>query len=216
MSYNPAIHHRQSIRLKGHDYFEPGYYFVNICTKKKLTILGEVDNAAIKLSPLGRIVDACWKEIPKHYPLAKLDSFQIMPNHIHAIINLDEIRRDGACPVPTEGIREVPKKNSLFDVVGSFKSAATKAVHEAGHFVGRPIWQTRFYDHIIRDNISLYFIQQYIELNPLMWEYSRWNPRGKKITLEQFENILKEKFQIEGSAAAIILGSEKMFELNAI
>lgn len=215
MKYDPAIHHRQSIRLKEYDYSEPGSYFVNICTRKQMCLFGEVENAEMKLSPLGKIADACWKEIPKHYPAVMLESSQIMPNHIHGIITLPELCRDGACPIPTEH-KTRSMKNTLFDVVGSFKSAVTKAVHEAGHFVGRPIWQTRFYDHIIRDNISLYFIQQYIELNPLMWEYSRWNPRGKKISLEQFEGILREKFGIEGQAAAIIMGSEKMFDLGLI
>ncbi len=214
MKYDPAIHYRQSIRLKGHDYSEPGYYFVNICTKNGMSVLGEVENAEVHLSPLGKIVDVCWREIPNHYPLARLESSQIMPNHIHSIVTITEPCRDGACPVPTEA-RTIVKKNTLGDIIGSFKSAATKSIHEAGHFVGRTIWQSRYYDHIIRDSISLYFIQQYIELNPLMWEYSRFNRRGKEISLDQFEAILRERFQIEERAAAIILGSERMSQLNA-
>jgi hypothetical protein len=31
--YNPKIHHRRSIRLKGYDYAQAGLYFVTICTK---------------------------------------------------------------------------------------------------------------------------------------------------------------------------------------
>jgi len=31
MKYNPAIHHRRSIRLKGYDYSQAGLYFVTIC-----------------------------------------------------------------------------------------------------------------------------------------------------------------------------------------
>ncbi len=30
--YNPDIHHRHSIRLKGYDYSQEGLYFITICT----------------------------------------------------------------------------------------------------------------------------------------------------------------------------------------
>jgi hypothetical protein len=32
MPYDPARHHRRSIRPPGYDYARPGYYFVTICT----------------------------------------------------------------------------------------------------------------------------------------------------------------------------------------
>jgi putative transposase len=213
MSFDPAIHHRHAMRLKGYDYSQSGYYFVNICTRNAMCILGEIQNATIRLSPLGRIVQGCWNEIPSHYTRVRLESFQIMPNHIHAIIGIQEPGRDAARPVPTEVNH---RKGILGNIVGSFKAAATKAVHEAGHFVGRTIWQSRFYDHIIRDDVAFYFVQQYIELNPLMWEYSRWNRKGKRISMEQFEKILQEQFDISVRAAAIVLGSEKMFDLNMV
>ena len=31
MQYNPNIHNRRSIRLKGYDYSQAGLYFVTIC-----------------------------------------------------------------------------------------------------------------------------------------------------------------------------------------
>ncbi len=30
MKYDPKIHHRESIRLQGYDYSQPGWYFVTI------------------------------------------------------------------------------------------------------------------------------------------------------------------------------------------
>ena len=40
MSYNPNIHHRRSIRLRGYDYVQAGAYFVTICTQgREETIL---------------------------------------------------------------------------------------------------------------------------------------------------------------------------------
>ena len=51
-------------------------------------------------------------------------------------------------------------------------------------------------------------------MNPLMWEYSRSNSRGKKISLQEFEGMLESKFDIKGQALGIVMGSEKMFDLN--
>jgi putative transposase len=207
MNYSPDIHRRKSVRLRGFDYAQAGSYFVTIGTKNGVCMLGDVKNAAVVLSPLGKIVEACWREVPLHYPEALLESLQVMPNHIHAIITIDHRVRDGACPVPT-------KRHSLSNIIGSFKSAVTKAAHQCGHAVGDTIWQERFHDRIVRDDTMFYFTQQYIELNPLMWEYSRHNPYARAITLHQFERILDEKFKINGHAAAIILGSEKLLDLN--
>ncbi|MGA2987655.1 MAG: transposase, partial [Terriglobia bacterium] len=33
MNYDPAIHHRRSIRLRGYDYSQPGSYHVTLCTE---------------------------------------------------------------------------------------------------------------------------------------------------------------------------------------
>ena len=39
-------------------------------------------------------------------------------------------------------------------------------------------WQTRFHDHIIRDEESLHRIRQYIINNPNQWELDRNNPQN--------------------------------------
>jgi putative transposase len=60
MKFNPDIHHRQSTRLKGYDYSQPGAYFVTICTYRRDEIFGEVINGEMKLSALGEIVHEEW------------------------------------------------------------------------------------------------------------------------------------------------------------
>ena len=40
--YNPEIHHRRSIRLKGYDYASEGLYFVTICTQNRECLFGEI------------------------------------------------------------------------------------------------------------------------------------------------------------------------------
>ncbi|AOY57218.1 hypothetical protein dsmv_1184 [Desulfococcus multivorans DSM 2059] len=39
MKYNPEIHNRRSIRLKGYDYSQAGAYFMTICTQNRECLL---------------------------------------------------------------------------------------------------------------------------------------------------------------------------------
>jgi len=55
MKYNPAIHHRRSIRLKGYDYSQQGAYFVTIVTHQPQCLFGEIVNGKINLNDGGKL-----------------------------------------------------------------------------------------------------------------------------------------------------------------
>jgi len=42
VNYDPKIHHRKSIRLKGYDYSRSGLYFITICTQNREYLFGEI------------------------------------------------------------------------------------------------------------------------------------------------------------------------------
>jgi len=42
--YNPNLHHRKSIRLKGYDYSHEGLYFDTICCRDRKCMFGKVVN----------------------------------------------------------------------------------------------------------------------------------------------------------------------------
>ncbi|WP_276979943.1 transposase [Flavobacterium filum] len=100
--YNPHIHHRRSIRLKGYDYSQAGLYFITICCQDRACLFGEIvgtnnylpnivtpeNKPQMILNDAGKIANDCWMEIPNHYPNAKLHEYIVMPNHIHGIIEL--------------------------------------------------------------------------------------------------------------------------------
>lgn len=75
--YNPELHHRKSIRLKGHDYAGGGLYFVTMCAHREA---GNIfaDKAA------KAAVEACWKQIPEHFPNAEAKDFVVMPDPINS------------------------------------------------------------------------------------------------------------------------------------
>ena len=135
---------RRNPRLKGFDYSSPNWYFVTICTWEKQCLFGSPK----QLSPLGEIARQCLNEIGMHFPCVTVEKSVIMPNHVHAIISL------------TEGV-------NLSAVVGLFKSAVTKQVHEIRP--GEKVWQTSFHDHIIRSRTDFERIWLYIDNNPGRW-----------------------------------------------
>ncbi|MEC4893481.1 MAG: transposase [Oscillatoria sp. PMC 1051.18] len=102
MNYDPHLHKRRSIRLKGYDYSQAGAYFVTICVNQRSPLLGKIENSTFYPSEAGEMVQTLWNEIPEHYPGVELDAFVVMPDHIHGIIILtgNHVRR-GSAPVPT-------------------------------------------------------------------------------------------------------------------
>lgn len=96
--YTPHLHHRRSIRLKGYDYSQPGLYFITICCQDRACLFGNVMDGEMKLNDAGKITDEYWMEIPKHFPNTVLHEHIVMPNHIHGIIELTNVRAENIPP----------------------------------------------------------------------------------------------------------------------
>ncbi len=65
-----------------------------------------------------------------------------------------------------------PKSNSISTIIRSYKSATTKHAHRLGFEFE---WQTRFHDHIIRDQNAFQNISTYIKNNPENWKEDNFN-----------------------------------------
>lgn len=145
---------RKTIRLKDWDYSQEGWYLVTICTKDKNNFFGEVRNAIVGLSDIGCVAYDTWQEVPDHFEHVKLDTFVIMPNHVHGIMYIK--RRETACCFPTDRGAINRFQNigvgSLSTIIRSYKSAVTKQVRK---FDKSFAWQGRFYDRIIRNKVEL-------------------------------------------------------------
>lgn len=158
--------HRQ-YRLPYFNYASSALYFVTICCENRNELFGTIKNGVMTKSWIGEIVESCLNRIPLSSPYAFLDSFVIMPDHVHAIIGLDN--PDEQLTVPIKIF--VPGKKSLSIVVRNFKSAVTIFVRRDRP--GMKIWQSRFYDRIIRNEKELHAIRKYIADNPLNWSRNK-------------------------------------------
>ena len=113
MSFDPKIHHRRSIRLKGYDYSQEGAYFITICTKDREYMFGEIIDGKMDVNSTGKMVRKIWTGIPGHYPGFLIDYYVVMPNHFHGIIKIqNKFIKSGVgvgLPNPDISINEIGK-----------------------------------------------------------------------------------------------------------
>ena len=91
------------------------------------------------------------------------DYFCMMPNHIHGIIVIDSMD-DGAAQAERRGRRSLP------EIVRAFKSASTREYNKIVPASERNLlWQSSYYEEVIRNESHLQIIRNYIETNPFKW-----------------------------------------------
>ena len=160
-----------STRLITWDYGWNAQYFITICTKNREHSFGKIINGEMHLSEIGKLAISFWEEIPEHCPFVFLDEFIVMPNHVHGIVIIDKPKNDAPLTELPEVVSQVrfqnQGKNTISSIIGSYKSVVSKNAHFTDpNFC----WQSRFHDHIIREEESLERIRYYIRNNPKNWK----------------------------------------------
>ncbi|MGG7056245.1 transposase [Nitrosomonas sp. ANs5] len=191
--YDPAIHHRRSIRLKGYDYSQAGAYFVTICTQNREYFFGEIANGEMQLNAPGRMISRWYSELENIFPDIECDAFVCMPNHVHFIaVNVGadlRVRPDADDGQARRSARTDADTNAhlilgehagspLHRVVQWFKTMSTneyiRGVKQNGwrSFPGK-LWQRNYWEHIVRNESELNRIREYIHHNPTQWELDK-------------------------------------------
>lgn len=202
MPYN--LPQRKSPRARWHDYTGADYFVTFCTKKRELyfgdvidgqMVLSEIGRWAVTQIEQTAIIRQNDVEIPM---------FVVMPNHVHLIVvcsnivgghtrydghtrcvptNLAEPCRDASNASASElfqsdtadargaSLRFGPQSGNLPSVVRGIKSAVTKYAIE--HDIAFA-WQSRYHDHIIRNQLEMNRIADYIENNPMCWELDRF------------------------------------------
>jgi len=184
--YEPHLHHRRSIRLRGYDYTQDGAYFVTLCTRDRVCLFGDISNGEMRLNKFGRMCAATWTWLGDRYDFVELDVWIVMPNHFHGILVITDgtggSGRGGSRTAPTMA-SAAAKRKPLGRLIGAFKTVCTKRINLMRGTPGAMVWQRNYYEHIIRDEPSMLRIRDYITTNPACWAEDVENPafvRGRR------------------------------------
>lgn len=199
MGYDPEIHHRRSIRLKGYDYATEGAYFVTLCVQGRECLLGEVAGGKVTPNGAGEMINEWWQKLPTKFPNTRLDQYSIMPNHFHGIIRIVV----GADPCVRPDFESNQRVRPDFEsdpnnhrghmrqgghgkdqgghmgpplrvIVQWFKTMTTNAyIRAVSTHAWTPfagrLWQRNYYERIIRNTDELQRARKYIDDNPPRW-----------------------------------------------
>lgn len=179
---------RKTARVKNWNYAAAASYFITICTKKRLPILGVIyeEDQETRFIPsiIGKEISKQWLDIPLIRPDMNIEMgvFQIMPDHFHGIITIGENnynkflyinsnQNENPLDIPANYLKSPNQfgtiSHDLPSVIRGFKAAVTRfAIDNNIDFK----WQSRYYEHIIRSKIEYKEISDYIMKNPENWK----------------------------------------------
>ena len=198
MPYN--LPQRKLPRARWHDY-SGADYFVTFCTKNRELYFGDVVDGQMALSEIGQwAVTQIEQTAIIRQNDVEIPMYVVMPNHIHLIVVFNgvspcrdasnasasnasvsnvsvsnasrlEIIKPNISDARGASLQFGPQSGNLSSVVRGIKSAVTKyAIEHDIPFA----WQSRYHDHIIRNQMEMNRIADYIENNPLRWELDRF------------------------------------------
>ena len=178
--------------------FDGGFYHVTVCTKDRELYFGEIVEGAMRLSEIGKYAEEQFQNVTSYYSYAEIPVFIVMPNHIHAIVVIDNRtpRRDAIHRVSDihrvkEDMMDDPSMDSetpkggltgndnpmlhqrLGTVIRGLKARVTHYANEKG--IGFA-WQSRFHDRIIRNQKDLNETAKYVENNVVKWKEDEMHP----------------------------------------
>lgn len=166
---------RKTLRLKHYDYSTNGVYFITVCSYEKENYFGKIIDGKMHLSLLGKIAE---EEIfvvneKRRCQFIEITKYVIMPNHIHMIINI--FKPDIFHEYKQEDFSK-PVAEAISSVMRSYKAAVTKRAREISDGINVPyrIWQSRYFDNVIRNEEAYRKIYEYIETNPLRWDKDKF------------------------------------------
>jgi len=167
---------RKTTRLNGADYNRNQTVFLTICTKERQCILsrivgtGVLDGPQIELTKYGQIADKYINQLNDFYDDLSVESYVIMPNHIHIMLWVKGAENGPSRTPVTDGPSRTPVPTVQNSVPSRFVSTFKRFCNRE---YGINIWQYRSNDHIIRNRQDYEEHLRYIYENPMRWYYDK-------------------------------------------
>ena len=158
---------RKNIRLQNFDYNLNGKYFITICVKERKKLLSKIfaaehafEQPKIILYEKGEIANKYITQMNDFYGEISIEKYTIMPDHIHLILCVQN--GQSGTPAPANRSKKHAANSAVSRFVSTFKRFCNKEY-------GENIWQSRYYDHVIRNDADYNEVLEYIENNPINW-----------------------------------------------
>jgi REP element-mobilizing transposase RayT len=165
MARNNNLPYRQSHRLPGFDYRQPGAYFITVCTHRREPLFGHIVAGQMQLNAAGQMVKSVWDELPMFYPGIEIDEFIVMPDHVHGIIHI--VGALLAAPANMGNITGAASSApTLGQIIRRFKSQSAIAVNRCLDRSMTTVWQRNYWERIIRSPCEYQAVCTYIRNNP--------------------------------------------------
>lgn len=136
----------------------------------------------------GKIAHQEWIRLKERFPRFQLDVFQIMPNHMHAILVLDDLVGATLAVNPDDGVEtndracddraQASRPPTVGDIIGAYKSLVVNeclSIYKSRNEIMGKLWQRNYYEHIIRNQQSYQKISNYIINNPVHWQTDKFH-----------------------------------------
>ena len=195
-SPNHPLPKRKQNRWQGFDYTSCCAYFITICLKQGGVSLWETvpavpesvgaansrpplgltqdpfsaESAHPSLSFYGAKVEESIRAISLHYPMAEVDKYCLMPDHVHLILFLNAEEPASSSPQENGRLIAAPTQPSASPAVSTIIVQMKRWVSKE---CGQAIWQKSFYDRVIRNEKEYQAAWRYIDENPLKWLETR-------------------------------------------
>jgi putative transposase len=152
--------------------YDAGAFFITVVTAGRIHWFGNVVNGAVIHNELGNAVREEWLNSSSIRPGTSLDAFVLMPNHLHALVWLQN-GADHSPPLDRAGRRLV--SHTVGALLRGFKGAATRRVNLLRNAPGGRLWQANYFEHVVRSEGDLTRIRRYIRANPDTWVHDPLN-----------------------------------------
>ena len=204
LAAHPELGRHQSMKRRHdrHDYQSPCIYMITLAIRGRRPLLGTVCGPDgvhslpwFNPSPLGDLIAQCWREIPQYYPQVRLLALQLMPDHLHGIIQVTE-------PLPRH----------LGHVVNGFKVGCNRVARELSL---HPLWEDGYNDRILQGKGQLNAMFKYLQDNPRRLWTKRNHPdffktRQDVLIGDQAVTIMGNRFLLDSPNKVVVKCSRRM------